>query len=85
MIVSSKRHHVTCQELMADIAEQGFRRNTNSPAITMSGPKTPIPSHTSASPPDRDYFQIPALFKSRATHSRYKEDWDELERLVSTP
>lgn len=81
MLVASRRNHVSCQDLLGDIAEQDLRRHTRSPSMAVSGPKTPIPSHTSGSPPD-NYFQTPAPSR-RVAHSRYKEDWEELERLGS--
>lgn len=80
MLNASRRHPVNCQDLLADLAEQNFRKHTQSPSIATSGPRTPVPSFTSGSPPDT-YFQAPVA--RRVAHSRYKEDWEELERLVS--
>jgi eukaryotic translation initiation factor 2-alpha kinase 4 len=89
MVAQSRKHSLTCASLIADLSNQRNQQSLSngrrpvSPLVAVSSAnldlKTPIPSYSS--PPDRDYFQVASIFRSRATHSRWKEDWEELELL----
>ncbi|EGN94241.1 hypothetical protein SERLA73DRAFT_126224 [Serpula lacrymans var. lacrymans S7.3] len=72
MLVPSKKNHVSCLSLLADLAAMSFHS-------TATRPKTPMYSgHTHSSSPEKDYFRTPAGTRQA---SRWKEDWEELELL----
>jgi eukaryotic translation initiation factor 2-alpha kinase 4 len=93
MLAQSKKNGtVSCATLLVELSDDFAARNSkalvsrspgipipNASTTSLTGPKTPMPPYSS--PPDRDYFQLSSIFRGRATHSRWKEDWEELELL----
>ncbi|KAH7923751.1 Serine/threonine-protein kinase [Leucogyrophana mollusca] len=81
MLSLSKKSHVSCLSLLADLASMTFHppSRTQTPSIPVSGPRTPMNNgHNYANSPEKEYFQ--ALSRTRQA-SRWKEDWEELELL----
>jgi translation initiation factor 2-alpha kinase 4 len=88
MLLPTKKTHASCLGLLADLSEMSLQNGTTqqgrtrAQSIAMSGPKTPRASFPNnyVSSPEIEYFAAP----QRARHaSRWKEDWEELEMLVS--
>lgn len=88
MLAPTKKAHASCLGLLADLSEMSLRNGTSqqgrmrAQSIAVPGPKTPRPSnsHNYNSSPENDYFRIPPRTRQA---SRWKEDWEELELLVS--
>lgn len=70
---------VSCFSLLAELAGVAFSNGLRSPSIPFAGPKTPMVTQFNGSP-ESDYFHAPP--PPRVRHSRWKEDWEELELLV---
>lgn len=92
MLLQAKKNNVTCMSLLSDLAEDRASQQTNSAnqhllhtptvsrAIPMStGLRTPVPSMYYGSP-EVEYVMHRAAAGPRAS-SRWKDDWEELERL----
>jgi eukaryotic translation initiation factor 2-alpha kinase 4 len=73
MLLPSKKSHVSCTSLLSDMAIHSPAR---SPLLTAKDVRTPMPYGS----PEMDYFRPPVSARSA---SRWKEDWEELELLVS--
>ena len=89
MLLPTKKTHLSCLGLLADLSEMSLENGarqqgrTRSQSIAISGPKTPRPSiaNNYSSSPEIEFFAAP----QRTRHaSRWKEDWEELEMLVSS-
>lgn len=88
MLLPTKKTHVSCLGLLADLSEMSLHSEPSQLAraraqsIAISGPKTPRPSNTAnsySSSPEHEYFRVPPRTRQA---SRWKEDWEELELLV---
>ncbi|CAL1710511.1 unnamed protein product [Somion occarium] len=77
MLTPTKKN-VSSFSLLAELAGVAFSNGSRSPTIVFSGPKTPMTYQFNGSP-ESDYFRAPPPPKMR--HSRWKEDWEELELL----
>lgn len=91
MLSPSKKVHSTCPSLLQELAEVSFRKGINphgrprshSVAIAIPGPpRTPRASGSFQGSPVQEYFSTPLPSTRHA--SRWKEDWEELEMLVSS-
>jgi translation initiation factor 2-alpha kinase 4 len=88
MLLPTKKTHMSCLGLLANLADMSLQSGTTqhqrvrSQSIAVSGPKTPRASTATnySSSPEIEYFT--PLQKTRQA-SRWKEDWEELEMLVS--
>jgi translation initiation factor 2-alpha kinase 4 len=88
MIMPTKKTHVSCLGLLADLSDMSLHNGTTqqgrarSQSIAVSGPKTPRVSAAAnnySSSPEKEYFVAPQRTRQA---SRWKEDWEELEMLV---
>ena len=98
MLVDSKKNGITCMSLLSELAEahmteESFRTPHNSRTVPISmsarsgmesfDPRTPVPSMYYGSP-EIEYFTTRAMRQARGHASRWKDDWEELELLVSS-
>lgn len=98
MLVDSKKNGISCMSLLSELAEasmaeESFRTPHNSRTIPISmsarsgmetfDPRTPVPSMYYGSP-EIEYFATRAMRQAQRHASRWKDDWEELELLVSS-
>lgn len=85
MIYPVKRNHVSCMQLIEALSETTMTIDLQQAAMSIPGrgsPKTPMPTHYGSSP-EMDRFFADVRPQSRQQVSRWKDDWEELEMLVS--
>ncbi|KAI9461114.1 hypothetical protein HD554DRAFT_2206776 [Boletus coccyginus] len=81
MLSSSKKSHISCVSLLADLASisPSLPTRTNTPSIPVPGSGAPTGNGNQyGTSPDKDYFRVPPRTRQA---SRWKEDWEELELL----
>ncbi|KAH8096907.1 hypothetical protein BXZ70DRAFT_945142 [Cristinia sonorae] len=76
MLAPTKKN-LSCFSLLAELAGAPVSNGQRSPTIPIAGPKTPMPHQQFYGSPESDYFRAPPP----KSHSRWKEDWAELELL----
>lgn len=78
-MLSPSKRSMSCFSLLADLAGVTLSNGSRSPTIPFSGPslKTPMWGQFNGSP-ESDYFRAPP---PKVRHSRWREDWEELEIL----
>jgi hypothetical protein len=87
MLLPTKKTHVSCLGLLADLSEMSSHNETTqlgrtrAQSIAVSGPKTPRASTANnyGNSPEKEFFTAPQRTRQA---SRWKEDWEELEMLV---
>ncbi|KAL4251194.1 non-specific serine/threonine protein kinase [Abortiporus biennis] len=77
MLLPVKKGSVTASSLLSDLSGAVLSSGSRSPVIPIVGPKTPM-LHAFNGSPESDYFRAPPPGQR---HSRWKEDWEELELL----
>ncbi|KAG7085469.1 hypothetical protein E1B28_003030 [Marasmius oreades] len=79
MLLPTKKNHVTCLSLLAELASTTVHPASRSPLIPMAGPKSPnLAAPNPGTSPEMDYFRT--AMQARQS-SRWKGDWEELELL----
>ncbi|KAJ6518529.1 kinase-like domain-containing protein [Mycena vulgaris] len=78
MLFPSKKNHLSCLSLLADLAEAPLSTAVaiKSPLVSSFDLKTPMPGHHGS--PEIEFFRGPQRDRQA---SRWKEDWEELELL----